>query len=417
MLKAADSFRRAGYQVRVVSTNCEPWAKEADRQLDAGRELNWTIVDYSRASANSVRLLTGARFRIARRLAKLAGPQRLSLPVLGRATGRVFPELVRAACARPADFFYGGGSALAATEAAARQMHVPFAVDLEDLHSDQCIPDSADGRLANALGEAAERRVFREAAFITTASDGIADAYEEKYGTRPVVTNNTFPLPQRQPDFSRRNGSALRFYWFSQSIGCDRGLEEFVQAAGLAGIGCELHLRGKPVGMYLAGLRELAARSAPNLTIVHHDPAPPDQMIELCRGFDVGLALEQVDDSRSRALCLTNKAFTYILAGLAVVFTDTPGQRRLALDLGPGALLYKSGDVRALADGLKAWAGDDASLLAARKAAWAAACRRWHWQHPEEEGALLRAVKAVASRNLSQERTPDDLHCNFKTSV
>jgi glycosyltransferase involved in cell wall biosynthesis len=417
MLKAADSFRRAGYQVRVVSTNCEPWAKEADRQLDAGRELNWTIVDYSRASAISVRLLTGARFRIARRLAKLAGPQRLSLPVLGRATGRVFPELVRAACARPADFFYGGGSALAATEAAARQMHVPFAVDLEDLHSDQCIPDSADGRLANALGEAAERRVFREAAFITTASDGIADAYEEKYGTRPVVTNNTFPLPQRQPDFSRRNGSALRFYWFSQSIGCDRGLEEFVQAAGLAGIGCELHLRGKPVGMYLAGLRELAARSAPNLTIVHHDPAPPDQMIELCRGFDVGLALERADDTRSRALCLSNKALTYILAGLAVVFTDTPGQRRLALDLGPGALLYKSGDVRALADGLKAWAGDDASLLAARKAAWAAACRRWHWQHPEEEGALLRAVKAVASRNLSQERTPDDLHCNFKTSV
>jgi hypothetical protein len=357
--------------------------------------LNWTIVDYSRASANSVRLLTGARFRIARRLAKLAGPQRLSLPVLGRATGRVFPELVRAACARPADFFYGGGSALAATEAAARQMHVPFAVDLEDLHSDQCIPDSADGRLANALGEAAERRVFREAAFITTASDGIADAYEEKYGTRPVVTNNTFPLPQRQPDFSRRNGSALRFYWFSQSIGCDRGLEEFVQAAGLAGIGCELHLRGKPVGMYLAGLRELAARSAPNLTIVHHDPAPPDQMIELCRGFDVGLALEQVDDSRSRALCLTNKAFTYILAGLAVVFTDTPGQRQLALDLGSGALLYKPGDVRVLADGLKAWAEDETRLLVARKTAWAAACRRWHWEHPEEEGALLRAVERV----------------------
>jgi hypothetical protein len=121
-------------------------------------------------------------------------------------------------------------------------------------------------------------------------------------------------------------------------------------------------------------------------------------MIELCRGFDVGLALEQVDDSRSRALCLSNKAFTYILAGLAVVFTDTPGQRRLALDLGPGALLYKPGEVRVLADGLKAWAEDEARLLAARKTAWAAACRRWHWQHPEEEGALLRAVEHVFNR-------------------
>jgi hypothetical protein len=397
MLKAADSFRRAGYQVRVVSTNFEPWATEADRQL-AGRELNWTVVDYSRASANGVRLRSGARFRIVRQLAKLAGPQRLPLAVLGRATGRVFPELVRSACAEPVDIFYGGGSALAATEAAARQMRVPFAVDLEDLNSAECRTDSAAGRLANALAEAAERRVFREAAFVTTASDGIADAYEEKYGRRPLVTNNTFPLPQRQPDFSRRNGSALRFYWFSQSIGRGRGLEEFIQAAGLAGIGCELHLRGKPLGVYLAGLREMAARSAPDLTIVHHEPAPPDQMIELCRGFDVGLALEQVDDSRSRALCLSNKAFTYILAGLAVVFTDTPGQRRLALDLGPGALLYKPGEVRVLADGLKAWAEDEARLLAARKTAWAAACRRWHWQHPEEEGALLRAVEHVFNR-------------------
>ena len=412
MLKAADSFRSAGYQVRVVSANFEPWAREADRQLAADRELNWTVVDHSRASANSVRLLTGARFRIARGLAKFAGTQRLPLAVLGRATGRVFPELVRAACAQPADFFYGGGSALAATEVAARRMHVPFAVDLEDLHSAQCRTDSAEGRMENALAEAVERRVFRDAAFLTTASDGIADAYEEKYGRRPVVTNNTFPLPQRQPDFSPGTGSALRFYWFSQSIGRGRGLEEFIQAVGLAGIRCELHLRGKPVGVYLVGLRELSARSAPDLTIVHHDPAPPDQMIELCRGFDVGLALEQPDDSRSRALCLSNKAFTYILAGLAVVFTDTPGQRRLALDLGPGALLYQPGDLRVLASGLKAWAEDEASLLTARKAAWAAACRRWHWHHSEEEGALLRAVEAVAGRNLSRE-----CDGNLKTSL
>ena len=126
MLKAADSFQRAGYHVRVVSTNFETWANEADRQLSAARELNWTVVDYSRASANGVRLLSGVRFRIARGLAKLAGPQRLPPAVLGRATGRVFPELVRAACEQPADFFYGGGNALVATEAAARQMHVPL---------------------------------------------------------------------------------------------------------------------------------------------------------------------------------------------------------------------------------------------------------------------------------------------------
>jgi hypothetical protein len=117
-------------------------------------------------------------------------------------------------------------------------------------------------------------------------------------------------------------------------------------------------------------------------------------MVDLCRDYHVGLALEMAEPP-NRAICLTNKAFTYILAGLAVIFTDTPGQRGLAMDLGAGAFLYSPGDIGKLAQGLRRWAEDPAQLLAARRAAWAAACRRWHWQHPDEEGTLLRAVREV----------------------
>ena len=80
-----------------------------------------------------------------------------------------------------------------------------------------------------------------------------------------------------------------------------------------------------------------------------------------------------------------------MLAGLAVVFTDTPGQRRLAIDLGEGAILYPPGDVAALAAGLTRWASDKDLLGRARAAAWQAARRRWHWEHREERGALLDA--------------------------
>lgn len=183
MLKAAESFRRAGYRVRVVSTNFEAWATEADRQIRATHDLDWTIVDYSRTSANSLRVRAGVRIRLARMAAKLAGAERLPLAVLGQATTRVFPELVREATARPADLLYGGGSALAATEAAARKLKVPFAVDLEDWHSREHPTDSAEGMLANTLAEAAEQRVFRAAAFVTTASESFAEAYQEQYGS------------------------------------------------------------------------------------------------------------------------------------------------------------------------------------------------------------------------------------------
>jgi hypothetical protein len=87
--------------------------------------------------------------------------------------------------------------------------------------------------------------------------------------------------------------------------------------------------------------------------------------------------------------------FTYMLAGLAVACTDTPGQRPLARDLGEGACFYTPGDIVTLAAGLKRWASDKVQLACAKTAAWKAAQRRWHWEHAQERGALLAAVAAA----------------------
>jgi glycosyltransferase involved in cell wall biosynthesis len=108
----------------------------------------------------------------------------------------------------------------------------------------------------------------------------------------------------------------------------------------------------------------------------------------------VGLAVEQTTPL-NRALCLTNKIFTYLLAGLAVVVTDTPGQGPLGRELADAAILYKPGDVATLATGLRRWAKDKNELRKAKLASWQAACRRWHWEHPQEKGALLAAVAGV----------------------
>jgi glycosyltransferase involved in cell wall biosynthesis len=141
-------------------------------------------------------------------------------------------------------------------------------------------------------------------------------------------------------------------------------------------------------------LRELAQAVAPRLSVHHHLPEPDLSPEELCRGYDVGLALEQAHVV-NRDLCLCNKLFTYLLAGLALAATDTRGQRVLAEDLGEGAILYRPGDVQALAAGLRRWAEDAEALLRAKRACWEAACRRWHWEHPLERGALLGAVAGV----------------------
>jgi hypothetical protein len=395
MLKSADALAAAGYDVRMVATHHEPWAIETDRDVRSRRSFPVEVVGYQRDEDPLTYYQTGARYKAARAAATAVGAARAPLPVIARALGRVHAELVQAIAAEPADLIYGGTTgALAAIAEAAGRQSVPYGIDLEDWHSGEST--GPDAVLDNALASRVEALVLPGASFITTSSEPIASAYTDLYGVRPSVVHNTFSLPSQPPDFGRADSSTLRLYWFSQTIGPGRGLEEAVAAVGRAGIAAELSLRGRSQDGYVETLRALAAARAPRLAVVHHPPASPDAMVDLARGYDVGLALEMMVVP-NRRLCLTNKAFTYILAGLAVAMSDTPGQHALGVDLGPGAALVPPGDVTALAAVLARWAGDSPGLDCARRSAWSAAVRRWHWEHPLEEGAVLGLVRRSLS--------------------
>ncbi len=391
MLKSADALVAAGYGVRMIATCHEPWAAETDRDVRSRRSFPVEVINYRRDEDPLTYYQTGARYRTARMAAAAVGVERAPLNVVARAFGRVHAELVQAIAAEESDLIYGGTTgALAAVAEAARRQSTSYALDLEDLHSAET--SGPDAGLADALALRVEQAVIARAAFITTSSEAIGAVYQEQYGVSPVVVHNTFPLPSREPDFSRANPDLLRLYWFSQTIGAGRGLEEAIAAAGRAGMRAELTLRGRAQAGYLEALDQLAATHAPRLAIIHQSPASPDVMVDLSRGFDVGLALEQMD-VRNRQLCLTNKAFTYILAGVAVALTDTPGQHALGVDLGRAAALVPPGDTDALAAAFARWAADPAALDCAKRSAWDAATRRWHWEHAAERGALYRLVE------------------------
>jgi hypothetical protein len=397
IVKAADALQGAGYRVRVVSVQGDAWQQDGDRDLRRTRNWSWQCVSFDWRRGFARRLWSGLRWRVGRAVAGHVHPDRLLLGLVARAAVRVHPALVRAVRVRPADLFYGGTSGgMAATAAAAAAWRAPYALDLEDFYTAVQSNDEA-GRLVHALQRRIETAILPGAAFLTAASTPIAEAYGAAYGFAPPVTvRNTFPLPVAMPPLEPRRG-ALRLYWFSQTIGPGRGLEDVVRAIGRSGLTGELHLRGRAAVGYLEVLGRFGRSTAPRLALIVHAPIAPDAMVESCRRYDIGLAVEP-GTPRNNALALSNKAFTYILAGLAVAFTDTPGQRSLARDLGEGALLYRPGDVDALAAGLKRWAEDRTTLQRAKVAAWEAARRRWHWEHPEERGVLLEAVAKVLGR-------------------
>jgi glycosyltransferase involved in cell wall biosynthesis len=392
MLKAADALSAAGHDVRLICTGFVDWAAAADRDVLASRRWRTTVVNYARATAPLRSRWVGARRRVALTLAGNAPSPRRHWWAVTRAYSYVHPELVRAALAEPADYFYGGTTgALAAVAEAAVRASRPFGVDLEDLHTAESTEPDAPRQ--HALAARIEARVLPEAGLRTTSSEAIAEAYADRYGLTAEVIHNVFPLPARSRRPSAADGP-LRCYWFSQTIGPGRGLEEFVDAAGLAGAPMRLTLQGRSVGHYVDGLKRRAAAAAPALAIDVTAPVSPDSLIQAAAAHDIGLSLElPLVENRDRNL--PNKLFTYLAAGLAVIATATRGQRWIADSLGDAVAWWTPGDPRPMADWLSRWDGHRAALAAARQASWRAAASRWHWGHPSEGPRLVSLIESA----------------------
>ena len=390
MLKAADTFAGAGHDVRVISARFMEWATAAD-EVVTSRRRQWRsiVVDYSRSSAATTAVQTGVRHRVTRWATRMLGSASAPSWLATRAFSRAHAELTREAARAPADLIYGGTSgALAAVVAASVHLNVPYALDLEDLHTAESVEPGA--AFQHALASRIELDAIPDAAFVTTSSGPIAEAYERRYRRRPTVIHNVFPLPA-QPPIIEASDAPLRLYWFGQTIGPGRALEDVVDALAMAGVPATIDLRGRAIDGYVSSLRARAAASAPNIAIEVLPPVHPDAVVDSCRGYDIGISTEDpIVENRER--CLSNKFCVYLLTGLAVAATDTPGQRTLASDIGCGAAWYETGNVRPLAHVLQTWHMDRAALLEARHASWNAARQRWHWEHQDESGALLGLV-------------------------
>ena len=276
--------------------------------------------------------------------------------------------------------------ALPAAVAAARKHGAQAAFDAEDFHSemDPILKTTPEDKLAATI----EGRLLGSCAYVTAASPGIAKAYAQKYGiTQPETILNVFPLCERPREF--REGSErdpLRLYWFSQTIGSDRGIEDTIQALGiLQDQAIELHLRGEWRPGYEAELFELAksTRIAPD-RICHHPPDRPDRMVELAAQYDVGLALEQ-RGSFNRDVCITNKVFTHLLAGNAIAATKTRGQQTVIGRIGRAGFSYEPSDAHQLAEGLRHWSEDRQSLAAARREAWNWGGTDYNWDFEKQK--------------------------------
>lgn len=384
VVKEATALGAAGYDVTVMTVSFQERFERMDRELLQGLPFKRVTVDYS-AGDRWTRLrdfIRRAKTRAARALLEYTPLESAS------ALGPAGP-LLRRARAFPADL------TIVHTEIPIWiAVHLlrdgrKVAVDIEDWYSEDLLHADRRGRPVCLLRRA-EDYVLNRCVYSLATSHSMADALVAAFHCpRPLVLRNVFPLqPQSRLDRPATEGPPA-FIWFSQTIGPGRGLELFLSAWARTARPSRIYLLGDERPGFCDYLRSrLPAARRGDLR-----PIPlvtPQQLPARLAEFDIGLALEPRHPV-NRNVTITNKLFQYFNAGVAVIATDTAGQREIMQAVPDTGLLVQAHETTQLAAQLDALLGDPARLRAMQVAARAAAERQFCWER--ESPTLLNAVK------------------------
>jgi glycosyltransferase involved in cell wall biosynthesis len=388
VVKEADALHEAGHEVSVIAARVLDLVEPLDQGMM--RRISWRL--------KRIDLRPSLRRRLGRAIQLCARGAYAALGLSWCADPGLAASvrlLRRAALATPADLYVAHYPATLPAAAAAAKMHgARYAYDAEDFHLGDW-PDAAAYEIERRLVRAVEGRYLPGCAYVTAASPGIAEAYAEAYGIeRPRVVLNAFPLahaaPAPTPRGSAQPGPSL--YWFSQTIGPERGIECAVHAIARAATRPHLYLRGTPAAGFAQRLLELAREAGAAGRVHLLPPDQPDRMEALAGVYDAGLCAEPAH-THNNSIALSNKLFTYLLAGIPPLLSDTPAQCRFAAEAGLSDLLYARGDPSALAKLIDRLLGEPNRLAAARAQAWRLGQVRYNWER--EQGTLLEVIREI----------------------
>ncbi len=379
-VKFADALSGHGYVVRVFAIQHSEWVSALDAALLASRPWAATLVPHPH----------GWRRRV------LAAEQRLALAawrcgvrtdgIAEHSEARWVRPLVAAARRfRPRAWIGFNVPGMLAVDRLARITGAHLVVDVEDDHVG-IYPN--DAKAERSRLERLLQPVLRRSTHRITTSEEMATVLARRYGGDFQILHNVPMIDESAVlPFQERRRS---LYWCSQTVGPDRGLEEFLPVFARLPEDLALTLLGRVDDEfrrdYLA--RAATAGIAPE-RIVFQPPVPPGQMMAAARPNLLGLALENCRTENHRC-CLANKIFEYLAAGLPVVFSDTPAQARLAAELGDAACLIDLGHPEESAARVRALLDDRQRCARAGAAALAAARSRYCWQVEQEQ--LLTAL-------------------------
>eukprot|EP01037_Dinobryon_pediforme_P013983 gene13983-14100_t len=313
LVKEVDALVRLGFGVKVIYAFYNTWAQPFDEPIFLKYPGTFLLVGGSPCYRKSAYLKTRIRQRLFRKIWKRVN-------VTGIAEGaisRTHQEALGIAKKDKADLFIAHNlGALPAAVMAAGYHGSKVGYDAEDLHSGQY--NSTRDHMYQ-LNKYIEEKYFCSVDYFTAASPLIAEHYQRMY-------------PYLNP-----------------TVGPQRGIEMIIEAMAKTDVSVQLSLLGNCSENDRVLLVKLAtANGLLSNQLLFHEPIPADALFEFAAQFDVGMASE-TNVNLNRDLCLTNKIFTYLQCGLAILASDTRAQAKFMRHYPDTGLLYDKNDANALA--------------------------------------------------------------------
>jgi hypothetical protein len=387
--KEAETLARAGFEAVVYGASLDAGQRQTDEELAVRHSFSFKSVLPVGEGGMNRRLLS-----VWRRIRNRAGVDLNRYLRMENAwqLGPAVVELAKQARKAEADYYIAHLEQGTWVGARLHRSGCRVGIDVEDWYSEDLPLEARKSRPLQLLREL-ERELLTTGAHATCPSHAMSAALAREFGCPPpIVVYNAFPWSDRESidglSKDRRDRSLRSIHWFSQTLGHGRGLEDLIAALPLLNHEAEIHLRGKPVSGFDSWLTHRVPEAWRGRIMVHGLVSNAELLSRITE-HDIGFAGE-TPLIRSRDLTATNKILHYLLAGLAVVASETAGQREVAMQVPGGVFLYPSGDAPALAARLNTLLGSADALMRAKSAALAAAEETFCWERQEK--ALMESI-------------------------
>ena len=375
-LKEYETLKESGYKVKYIYSYNTEWSYKIDEEKFAKGIL--PRQDFIEVGGNPHH--HQLKYFISRVLHRFFSFLSGTIPFFKEmATARPAFALWRASIKYPAQLYIAHylGSLHAGIRASGKYK-AKLIFDAEDFHRGEAPPVTSKVKNVAAI----EKKLFPRADIITSSSPLITAEYKKYFPQKQIVTiRNVFSLKQLQHTRDDKE-PALKLFWFSQHIGYYRGLEIFIQALN--------YLPEAAVTLTIMGntrsdqyIKQLLALSKHPEKIIFRQTAPPEELPSIAAAYDIGLAGE-IPNCRNKEICLSNKIFTYLLAGNCILTSDMQGQQEF-MDQYPGiGFTYKHNDPVDLAHKIEVLNNDRLLLKSCRQRARELAANELNWENEKK---------------------------------